>query len=181
MISAKTALIDISADNSNSLGVKTEGMLLCGIQFPAAMTGTVLTFDFALDNSTWADVLETDGTAVSYSVSAGDIVYHHGSDWRQADADAESTSINMLGVAVQDGDSGNKVLIRGFVRLGAGHITDTSGDEGDPLYISTTSGHVQFAAPSGNNDIARVVGYCINESKDIIYFNPSTAWVEVNA
>lgn len=81
MISSKTALIDISADNSNSLGVKTEGMLLCGIQFPAAMTGTVLTFDFALDNSTWADVLETDGTAVSYSVSAGDIVRVDPSGW----------------------------------------------------------------------------------------------------
>ena len=49
---SKTALIDISADASNSLGVKTDGMLLCGIQFPAAMTGTAVTFDFAIDNST---------------------------------------------------------------------------------------------------------------------------------
>ena len=119
---------------------------------------------------------------INDSVNVGDIVCHYSGDWRQADADSSSTSINMLGVALQDGDgSVNKVLIRGFVRLADGHIADTSGDEGDPLYISPTSGHVQFAAPSGNNDIARVVGYCINESKDIIYFNPSTAWVEVNA
>ena len=91
----------------------------------------------------------------------------------------------MIGVALE-GDGGTtitngKVLIRGFVRLGAGHIVDTSGNEGDPLYLSTTSGHVQFAAPSGNNDVARVVGYCINESDDVIYFNPSTAWVKVSA
>ena len=72
---SKTALIDISADNNNSLGVKTDGMLLCGVQFPAAMTGTAVTFDFALDNSTWADVKETDGTEVSYTVSAGDVVF----------------------------------------------------------------------------------------------------------
>ena len=78
---SKTALIDISADNNNSLGVKTDGMLLCGIQFPAAMTGTAITFDFAMDNSTWADVLETDGSAVSYSVSAGDVVRVDPSGW----------------------------------------------------------------------------------------------------
>ena len=78
---SKTALIDISADNNNSLGVKTDGMLLCGIQFPAAMTGTSVTFDFALDNSTWADVVETDGSAVSYTVSAGDVVRVDPSGW----------------------------------------------------------------------------------------------------
>ncbi len=78
---SKTALIDISADNSNSLGVKTDGMLLCGVQFPAAMTGTAVTFDFALDNSSWADVKETDGTEVSYTVSAGDVVRVDPSGW----------------------------------------------------------------------------------------------------
>ena len=78
---SKTALIDVSADNSNSLGVSADGMLLCGIQFPAAMTGSSITFDFALDNSTWADVVETDGSAVSYTVSAGDVVRVDPSGW----------------------------------------------------------------------------------------------------
>ena len=71
---SKQALIDISADNNNSLGVKTDGMLLCGVQFPAAMTGSNITFDFALDNSTWVDVKETDGTETSYTVSVGDVL-----------------------------------------------------------------------------------------------------------
>ena len=78
---SKTALIDISADNNNSLGVKTDGMLLCGIQFPAAMTGSTITFDFSMDNSTFVDVKETDGTDVSYTVSAGDIVRVDPSGW----------------------------------------------------------------------------------------------------
>ena len=78
---SKTALIDISADNNNSLGVKTDGMLLCGIQFPAAMTGSNITFDFALDNSTWVDVKETDGTDTSYTVSAGDVLRVDPSGW----------------------------------------------------------------------------------------------------
>jgi hypothetical protein len=71
---SKQALIDVSEDASNSLGVKTDGMLLCGIQFPAAMTGSAITFDFSLDNSTWVDVKETDATDTSYTVSAGDIL-----------------------------------------------------------------------------------------------------------
>jgi len=81
MIKSKTALIDISADNNNSLGVQTEGMLLCGVQFPAAMTGSAITFDFSMDNTTFADVKETDGTEVSYTVSAGDIVRVDPSGW----------------------------------------------------------------------------------------------------
>tara|TARA_R100000655_G_scaffold14862_1_gene33293 strand:- start:7099 stop:7431 length:333 start_codon:yes stop_codon:yes gene_type:complete len=81
MIKSKQALIDISADNNNSLGVKTEGMLLCGVQFPAAMTGSAITFDFSMDNSTFIDVKETDGSDVSYTVSAGDVVRVDPSGW----------------------------------------------------------------------------------------------------
>jgi len=81
MIQSKLALIDVSADNNDSLGVKTEGMLLCGVQFPAAMTGSAITFDFSMDNSTWIDVKETDGTEVSYTVSVGDVVRVDPSGW----------------------------------------------------------------------------------------------------
>ena len=78
---SKQALIDVTADASNSLGVKTDGMLLCGVQFPAAMTGSAITFDFSLDNSTWVDVKETDGTDTSYTVSAGDVLRVDPSGW----------------------------------------------------------------------------------------------------
>lgn len=81
MIKSKTALIDISADDSNSLGVATDGMLLCGIQFPAAMTGSSVTFDFSMDNSTFVDVKETDGTDVTYTISVGDMVRVDPSGW----------------------------------------------------------------------------------------------------
>ena len=84
MIKSKTALIDISADNNNSLGVQTEGMLLCGIQFPAAMTGSNVTFDFSMDNTTFVDVKETDGSDVTYTVSVGDMVRGDPSGWAVA-------------------------------------------------------------------------------------------------
>jgi len=74
MIKVKTVLIDVSEDNSNSIGFKTDGLLLSGIKFPAAMTGSNITFDHSMDNSTWADVKETDGTDVSYTISTGDVV-----------------------------------------------------------------------------------------------------------
>ena len=81
MIISKEALIDVSADASNSSGFYLDWLLLSGITFPAAMTGTEITFDFSLDNSTWKDVKETDGTDVSYTVSAGDTVRVDPSGW----------------------------------------------------------------------------------------------------
>ena len=77
----KPALIDISADASNSLAVKSDGLLLCGISFPAAMTGSNVTFDFSFDGTNWIDVVETDGTEVTYTVSAGNVTRVDPSGW----------------------------------------------------------------------------------------------------
>jgi len=77
----KEALIDVSADASNSLKVNTDGMLLSGIVFPAAMTGTAVTFDFSVNGTNWYDVKETDGTDVSYTISVGDAVRVDPSGW----------------------------------------------------------------------------------------------------
>ena len=83
---SKQVLIDVSEDASNSTGVQTDGLLLSGIVFPATMTGTTLTFDFSFDGSTWVDVVETDGTAVTYTVTAGDVVRVDPSGWAFATA-----------------------------------------------------------------------------------------------
>jgi len=77
----KPALIDVSADASNSVGVKSDGLLLCGVAFPATMTGSNVSFDFSFDGTNWIDVVETDGTAVSYVVTAGDVVRVDPSGW----------------------------------------------------------------------------------------------------
>lgn len=77
----KEVLIDVSANGTTSNGVSTNGMLLTGIVFPAAMTGTELTFDFSIDGTNWYDVVETDGTAVTYTVTAGDVVRVDPSGW----------------------------------------------------------------------------------------------------
>jgi hypothetical protein len=83
---SKQVLIDVSADASNSTGVQTDGLLLSGIVFPATMTGANVTFDFSFDGSTWVDVVETDNTAVTYAVSAGNVVRVDPSGWAFAAA-----------------------------------------------------------------------------------------------
>jgi len=82
----KEVLIDISDNATNSSAAQCDGLLLSGIVFPAAMTGTAVTFDFAFDGSTWVDVVETDGTEVSYTVTAGDVVRVDPSGWAFATA-----------------------------------------------------------------------------------------------
>ena len=82
----KEVLIDISDNATISSAAQCDGLLLSGIVFPAAMTGTAVTFDFAFDGSTWVDVVETDGTEVSYTVTAGDVVRVDPSGWAFATA-----------------------------------------------------------------------------------------------
>ena len=83
---SKQVLIDVSEDASNSTGVQTDGLLLSGIVFPAAMTGTSVTFDFAFDGTDWKDVVETDNTEVTYTVSADNVVRVDPSGWAFATA-----------------------------------------------------------------------------------------------
>ena len=82
----KEVLIDISDNANNSSAAQCGGLLLSGVVFPAAMTGTTVTFDFSFDGTTWYDVKETDGSDVSYSVSAGDVVRVDPSGWAFASA-----------------------------------------------------------------------------------------------
>ena len=68
------------------------------------------------------------------------------------------------------------MLLRGMVTLSA-----DPGAVGDVLYVSTTGGRATATAPSGNGDIVRVIGYCIDASNGQIWFNPDGTFVEVTA
>jgi hypothetical protein len=108
MSKSEVALIDVSADASNSVGVNVENMLLCGVVFPATMTGTAITFDYSVDNSSWVDVFETDGTEVSYSVSAGNVVRIDPSGW----AFASNGYIRVTSDGTEAADRKIKLLFR---------------------------------------------------------------------
>ena len=108
MSKSEVALIDVSEDASNSEGVNVENMLLCGVVFPATMTGTTITFDYAVDNSSWVDVFETDGTEVSYTISAGNVVRIDPSGW----AFASNGYIRVTSDGTEAADRKIKLLFR---------------------------------------------------------------------
>jgi len=105
-------------------------------------------------------------------------IYHYKSDgtWELADADAVATCDGLLAVALGAASDTNGMLLRGTVTL-----DHDPGAVGDVLFVSTTAGQATATAPSGNTDIVRVIGYCLDASNGQIWFNPSSTFVEVSA
>ena len=96
-----------------------------------------------------------------------------------ADADAVSTSSTLLVVALST-NANLGLLLRGTIVL----KTTPGASVGQPIYLSTTAGQAQAAAPTGTGDVVRVLGYQLtpNEEGDnvnVCYFNPDNTWVEL--
>ena len=126
------------------------------------------------DGTYEGDVVYFGGTT---SMTVGTI-YHYKSDgtWEVANANAVATSDGLLGVALGAASDTNGMLLRGMVTL-----DHDPGAVGDVLYLSNTSGDASATAPSDNNDIVRVIGYCLHASNGQIWFNPDSTFVEVTA
>ena len=112
-------------------------------------------------------------------------IYHYKSDgnWEAADADAVANCDGLLGVALDSDPAAHGMLIRGMITL-----YHDPGAVGDVLFLSTAvsgaanGGALATAtAPSGNGDIIRVIGYCLDASNGQIWFNPDNTFVEVSA
>ena len=121
------------------------------------------------------DVVYFGGTT---SMTTG-AIYHYNSsgNWELADADDNTKSDGLLGVALGAASDTNGVLLRGMVT-----IDHDPGDIGDVLYLTTTAGDCSATAPSGNGNIVRIIGYQVSHaSNGNIWFNPDSTFVEVNA
>ena len=96
------------------------------------------------------------------------------STWQLTDADAASTAGSVLvGIATEAGTSSNplRVALPGsFVRNDAWTWT-----VGAPVYLSTTAGALTQTAPSGTDDVVRVVGFAVNA--DVLFWNPSPDYI----
>ena len=154
-------------------------------------TTTLLTLDetqatFTVPvNSTFSITGNTDGTYQGDVVFFGGTtsmttgaIYHYKSDgtWELADADDNTKSDGLLGVALGAASDTNGVLLRGMVTL-----DHDPGSVGDPIYLTTTAGDASATAPSGNGNIVRIIGYCLSAGNGQIWFNPESTFVEVNA
>ena len=120
------------------------------------------------------------------TLTAGQIYFlHTDGTWNSAVGDAVATGgSQLLGVGLGGSARTVGVLLEGFIRIPSTEILNTPGScavDGLPLYISTTTGHFDFTAPSATGDIVRVVGYAIDDdSSDVlVYFDPDKTWVEI--
>ncbi len=113
----------------------------------------------------------------SGTLTAGKLYYlHTNGAWTETDADAIATGADqLLGIALGSNPAVNGVLIRGFFDAHS-HLSNFS--TGKAVYVSATAAGMDTTAPSGGGDFVRIVGYCTNAS-NIIYFNPSSTWVEI--
>ena len=126
------------------------------------------------DGTFQGDVVYIGGTT---SMTTG-AIYHYKSDgtWELADADAAANCDGLLAVALGAASDTNGMLLRGMVTL-----DHDPGAVGDVLFLSTTGGDCSATAPSGNGDIIRIIGYCLDASNGQVWFNPDNTFVEVSA
>jgi hypothetical protein len=110
------------------------------------------------------------------SLTAGKVYYYlSDGSWELTKADTSSTSNGMLGVALGSSPS-DGLVVRGYVRNTAFTSTNAA-----ILYLSAAvTGDLTSTQPSGSSGyIVRVIGYQINATEHIIYFNPSPDWIEL--
>ena len=112
------------------------------------------------------------------STTQGELCYYKSDGaWAAADADAVATSGGcLLAIALGTDPDVDGMLLRGMFTLD--HDPGTIADE---LYVSTTAGNITGTAPSGNNDVVRIVGYCLDSTNGQIWFNPSNDFIEITA
>jgi hypothetical protein len=168
--------IKLAVDSDDLVFKQYDGTEVLRIGDDATISATKNKFTVTgdTDGTHQGDVVYFGGTT---SMTTG-AIYHYKSDgtWELADADAASTSDGLLAVALGAASDTNGMLLRGMVTL-----DHDPGAVGDVLYLSTTAGDATATAPSGNNDIVRIIGYCLHASNGQIWFDPDKTFVEVTA
>jgi len=103
----------------------------------------------------------------------GVICYSGASSWAYANAtSAGAASYGFMGVTKSTStDSG--LVTRGVVYV----RVDPGGSVGDICYLGTADGRLTTTAPSADGNVVRVMGHKLGTN--LVYFNPSTNWVEL--
>ena len=118
-----------------------------------------------------AEVIDLGGTT---NLLQGRVFYKTINSWGAANAtSAGLAAYGFLGVS-KGGNMVDGFVIRGIVYV----ATDPGGSIGDLVYLSTTNNTLTTTAPSANGNVVRVVGHKVGTN--LIYFNPSTNWVELS-
>lgn len=113
--------------------------------------------------------------ATSQTLTAGNLVVNPTGSGL-SDADANSSDATRLLSVVSTTTDGTKQVIYGCVKVNTSLSTDKAGD---PVYVSETAGEVTTTAPTTSGAFVRVVGHVVDPSRDVILFNPSNDWIEL--
>lgn len=122
---------------------------------------TNILLDAALSADGKYSAIESQTGTLGETVAFGEFVYLKAADsqWYKTDADAASTAGSvMVGVCVVTGNDNDSttIMFKGNIRADSLFPTFTIGA---PVYLSTTPGAVTNTAPSGTDDVVRVVGF----------------------
>ena len=111
------------------------------------------------------------------STSSGKLYYLNTSGtWTLANATDNSAGSNeLLAISLGSSPIVDGMLIRGLVRLGSLSTIGTA------VFMGTSNGAISQTAPSSNDNVVRIIGYCTNSTLNQIYFNPDSTWVKVTA
>ena len=168
--------VAMTVSSSGNIGIGTTAPTeLLTVDGNIKVTGRRFDITSNTDGRNEGDIVYFGGTT---SMTVGTI-YHYKSDgtWEVTNANAAATCDGLLAVALGAASDTNGMLLRGMVTL-----DHDPGAVGDVLYLSAASnGDATATAPSGNADIVRVIGYCLDASNGQIWFNPDNTFVEVNA
>jgi hypothetical protein len=167
----------ITTSNTKTMTNKT---LTSPILTTPTINGTTLiTGDLKLDaipdtDDTWTGN-STNSFNASTTIAQFEAVYlTSSSTWALTDADAIGTAGSvMVAIPGEAGTNGNAlrvILNNSYVRNDAWNWT-----VGGKLYLSTTAGELTQTAPSGTDDVVRLVGTAV--SADVIHWNVSEDWI----
>jgi hypothetical protein len=120
------------------------------------------------------DVVYT-GTTIGMTAGAP-YIYNSSGTWTIANASTEAATKGLLAIALGDESDVDGMLLRGMVTT-----TTVAGtqDEGAELYLRATPGAISTLAPGSSGQFVRVVGYCMENSNNRIYFNPDNTYIEL--
>ena len=116
-------------------------------------------------------------TGTTTSMDVGELYFYNSSGtWTKTSAALEASTKGLLAIALGAASDDDGMLLRGMVTTIP--VAGTP-DEGATIYMRASAGAITTSAPSSSGQFVRIIGYCMENSDDRIYFNPDDTYIEI--